>query len=294
MHIVQNSAAGTVVAIVVAALCPTMGYAQAPKPPTMLSIDSEAPQAGSGAELQFDDGFEGSVPATGDGGHALYKSVTDGIGRLEKSTTHRREGSSSLRVHLTKDGTTNFRQEFRIKSPTDKKPMDGSEDYWYGESIYVPAGSSLESNSVITQWHTNNPTSGHSPVLGMRIIKGNWTVTRSATDAADVESVGAVSPGEWTDWVYQVRWRPDNSGLIRIWMNGKQVYQRTNVQSGWDGEAEQPYLLVGRYTSSWKQSSSSDPNGTSHESWHDSLRICQGVKCAYADVAPAGDRLKAP
>lgn len=293
MYTMQSSIAKIAVSIAVAVLCPTLVHAQAPKPPTQLSIDSEAPPTSS-ADLQFNDGFEGTVPTEGATGHPLYRVVSDGSGVVAKSTTHRREGSSSLRAQLTKDGTANFRQELRVRSPTDNQPMGGSGDYWYGESVYVPSGSSLASNSVITQWHTNNPTSGHSPVLGMRIINGNWTVTRSATDSADVDSVGPVATNQWTDWVYQVRWRPDNTGLIRVWMNGKLVYERTNVQSAWDGEADQPYLLVGRYTSAWKQSSNSDPNGTSHESWHDALRICQGAKCVYGDVAPVGDRLKAP
>lgn len=283
----------SIVLLICAAAAAAATFAATPRAPASLAIDGK-PVKPSLIALLFQDGFETALPTVdSDRSHPFYRRVSNGDGITELSSTHRREGLYGLRVQLAKNGTRNFRQELRIKSVTDKRMSADSLDYWYGDSVYVPAGSSLQSDSVMTQWHTHNPNSGHSPLVGLRIRNGNWYVTRECTGTVS-DLIGPVKTNEWTDWVYQIRWRTDATGLIRIWQNGTLVFERENVQTAWEGEPEQPYVLVGRYTSSWKLASNSDSGGVSQESWHDSSRICQAAGCGYQDVAPRGDRLQAP
>jgi hypothetical protein len=256
-----------------------------PKAPKGLTIDGKPPLSRL-FKLTFQDDFERGIPlADSDDTHTLFKKVSNGTGLVELSAAPARENIHSLHVRLAKAGTSNFRQELRVKSVTDELPIDGSQDYWYGEANYIPSSSSLLSESVITQWHTHDPKSGHSPVLGTRIKNGRWLITRESTDF-ESQDVGPVDTDQWVTWVYHVRWRRDGSGLIQIWKNGRLIVDRSGLQTAYEGEVNQPYLLVGRYTSSWKQPSNSDSDGTMQESFHDALKICTGPECDLSAVEP--------
>lgn len=260
----------------------TQILAAVPEPPSNVILDDE-PASSIDLSLIFHEGLEGPVLAL-DPKDGTLRKVLDGAGIVEVSSTRARENSRSLHVRIQKNGSTNIRQEARIKSPTDSRPIDGSTHYWYGESVYVPSTSSLVSDSVITQWHTHDPYSGHSPVLGTRIRNGNWYVSREAT-SHELQQIGPVQTNRWTDWVYHVVWRTNNTGSLQVWKDGKLVTSRSNLQTTASGETNQPYLLIGRYTSSWKSGSNTDRDGTVQESWHDAMRVCVGSSCSYGDVA---------
>lgn len=43
------------------------------------------------------------------------------------------------------------------------------------------------------------------------------------------KQVGAVGFGKWETWVFHVRFRDDEKGLIQIWRDGKSVFERSGV-----------------------------------------------------------------
>lgn len=228
------------------------------------------------AALSFDDGFEKGLPTD------KYKISMNGKGIVDDSTAKKSEGKRSLHTRIVKKGSTNYRSEVVVKSPTDKVAMKGSPDYWFGCSIYVPSSSTLKADSVLVQWHTH-AKSGVSPVIGLRIREGKWIITREVGDRKGAE-LGSVSTNKWTDFVFRIRWRVDKTGLLQVWKNGKRVVDMSKIQTGWEGEAKMPYLKVGRYSASF-QYTKKVSDGEVHESFHDALRIAL-KKDAYDLVAP--------
>lgn len=253
--------------------------------------------AGGGLTLLVDNGFENY--ATGDLHPILpdgfYTDSTAGTGTLEVSTTHAREGTKSLRTRISKSGTTNYRQEVRLQSALEHSAIDASESVCYGVSVYIPSSSSLISNSAFVQWHitTQDISSSSSPILGLRIVNGNWTYTREVGTFSG-GTIGAVATNEWTDWALKIKWRQDTTGAIAIYKNGTLIVNLTNLITAQSQEETIGFFKMGRYSSSWKQSGNGDANGTIHETWHDSLKIVQDDACTVADVTPSGSRLSAP
>jgi hypothetical protein len=246
-----------------------------------------------GLALIFNNGIEGSVDVPLSGANTLYTRSVNGVGILERSSTHSREGGYSLRQRLTKNGVENYRQELRAKASTDAVTQAGSADYWMGISVYIPSSSSL-TESVLFQWHgILKDAQNSSPTIGVRVKDGVWTMSREVGSRSGA-TMGSVAKDEWTDWVVHVRWRADKTGLIEIWKNGNLVVggaNWTNIQTGSAIDWQLPFFKFGRYSSAWKWNN--DPNGMVHESYHDSLRICNAPTCTYNDVAPRGDRLTA-
>jgi len=258
---------------------------------------------GGGTPLIFDEGFETvTIPTdNNDGTHPLFRashSATDANNLTAVSTTHAREGVKSLRTKLTRSGTTNFRQELTVKTSLSTTAMAGSSEYWEGLSVYIPSTSSLVTGSVIWQWHTWGSICC-SPVWGLRVLNGNYSLTQEGTSSNASIGLGAVATNEWIDWVIRIKWRADGTGLIQVWKNGTLVVDRLNDQTGPTlvpsdiNSTYIPFFKFGRYTGLW-QNSGGDANGTVHESWHDAQRICYSNACVYADVAPRGNRLTAP
>jgi hypothetical protein len=244
----------------------------------------------SGApQLAFDDGFENGIDDNN-----VYGKSTNGSGTLEVVTTRSREGGRSLHTKIVHAGTGDFRQEVRVRSSTDGNPSEGSPFYWLGLSIYVPSTSLIASQSVVVQWHEVNASRqgiDASPVIGIRLVNNQWTMTSWAAGGANF---GNVARDEWTDLVFRILWRTNKTGSIQIWKNGAQVLDRPNVQTTWEGENEMPFLKLGRYSSAWKQADNPDPDGAIHETYHDAVRIASGDTAVYADVAPRGDGSSSP
>ena len=219
-------------------------------------------------------------------------ALKDGTGTLEVDTAQAREGSHSLHTRLVKNGTSNFRQEFRVRTPIDNLPSSGSPLYWLGFSVLIAPNSYIGSQSVIFQWHTVTSNSGASPVIGIRMINNRWQFT---SDSLPDELFGpTVTKGEWHDFVFRILWRNNSTGSLRVWLDGSQVLDKTNMRTTWGGENNIPWIHMGSYSSAWKLSGDGDPQGTVHEQWHDALRIAFDDNATYDDVAPRGSSVAAP
>lgn len=244
-------------------------------------------QGGGGVTLGLNDGVENGFPTN------IYNpALQDGAGILESSTTHAREGTRSMHTRVTKNGTANFRQEYRMRTPYDNDPSAGSEMYWLGFSLYVDPISTILSQSVIFQFHTVTSNSGASPVISVRMINDRWQFT---SDSLPDELFGpTIVKGVWHDWVWQVLWRTNNTGICKMWLNGTLYIDKANMRTTWAGENNVPWIHVGSYSSAWKLAGNTDPQGTIHDQYHDSFRIVMDNNAAYGDVAPLGNRLTAP
>ncbi len=129
----------------------------------------------------------------------------------------------------------------------------GTESFW-AWSVYFPRGSTSSRDTwwnVFTQWHQNAST-GVQP-LSFEILneRGRESIRlHSWGGNADqpLRRAWRLAPlvrGKWYDFVLRVRWAPDRTGLVQVWLDQKQVLPETRGPTLYDGDGV--YLKQGFY-----------------------------------------------
>lgn len=141
------------------------------------------------------------------------------------------------------------------------------EDRWYAFSVFLEeewvsnhCSGHNRCNEVIAQWHSSkdvfmNEPSGRGPPLALRILGDVWRITYGwDTDFLSKEGgkaiyplwISTIQPGQWTDWVFRVRWtRGSEDGLVQVWLNGEMVVDHTGSVGYNDIRGN--YLKLGSY-----------------------------------------------
>lgn len=248
-------------------------------------VDADA----GNAELVFVGDFE--APGDFDLGGA-YSQFSDNVDTCEHDktcttdslaivTSPVRSGSRSVKITLRDtdtQSTSGTRAELQTGSHYETTL---NEDFWYGWSIYVPTewvnGSEQK---VVHQWHTSNGNPGGSPIIGLRIDSGSWTITREFVegDMITLWPGEPVAKGKWTDWVMHIRWSPTGTGHFTAWMNGKLVYteEGQNMNAGTTSGGH--YQKLGMY-------GSFGTGVTERILFYDEVRVAKGPD-GYALVTP--------
>ena len=244
----------------------------------------------SGEAILFSSGFESNSLSgwTASGNDPVVQSQITRMGRYAIQSTLDRNNSA-----------VPYRTEVRAIVPN---PVRG-QDTWYGFSIYLPdpyAADTLEES--LAQWHKAEPAEPGDtvtqPPMALHSGNGRWTVvTRSATDQPTTNAtkqekkfdLGPYKVGEWTDWVFRVRWNWTGDGELQVWKNGVEVI-KTKGPIGYN-DAVMPYFKMGIYKPLWKNYVGVV---TKRVMYHDEFRMA-GPGGSYYDVAPGpSDRPKAP
>jgi len=175
-----------------------------------------------------------------------------------------REGNKAARfeVELTEDG--DFRSELAVAegNPSPRHYQMGQE-YWYGFSIY-PEKNMVTSpvSEIVLQFHStpdNIPgetwSSGLNPPIALACNGARWQLTvrgddKQVTTKPDylfetTADLGPAQQGQWTDWVFNIKWNYDGNGFLKIWKNGKMVYYLESPNTFNDKKG--PYLKLGVY-----------------------------------------------
>lgn len=158
--------------------------------------------------------------------------------------------------------------------------IEMEKDYWYGLSIFIPDDfvAPTKSNAVLFQWHTQQ--GGPSPVLAIRVGKGEWQITANAI-AAEKRRTLAKIPFEkdrWTDWVVHAQWSADKKGFWTIWKDGIEVVSERDITTQYP-EALGPYAKFGQYHSVGEV--------PQNVVYFDEYRVA-GPKGSYEAVSPGG------
>lgn len=221
-----------------------------------------------------------------------------------------REGKNAARfeVELTEDG--DFRSELALAqgNPSPRNYQIGQE-YWYGCSIYPENGMVTSPVSeIVLQFHStpdNVPgetwSSGLNPPIALACNGARWQLTVRGDDKQvttkpeylfeTTADLGPAQQGQWTDWVFQIKWNYDGNGFVRVWKNGKMVYYLESPNTFNDQKG--PYLKLGVYayylrrpgSDSWLKSRQAGL--TQRVYYHDAIRIAdQQGSCEM--VSPSG------
>jgi len=156
----------------------------------------------------------------------------------------------------------------------------GTESWWswstYFGDDFVPIANS--SWNIFTQWHHSGLSGQSNAHFEVNTNTAPWTL-QLRTFGGELDTNQAVFPlgsferNRWFDFVFHVRWAPDATGFVELWLNGEQVVPLTNTPTLYFGQGV--YLKQGFYRA--------ESNVTS-VLYHDGMRRGQ----SYADVADAG------
>ena len=148
----------------------------------------------------------------------------------------------------------------RAEALTNTGEAAGAESWW-GWSTYFPSDFVATPNTswnIFTQWHNSGSSgqanimfkvnAGTSPeTLFMSVIGGdpNSYSNRGFT-------LAPLERNKWYDFVLHVKWEPDSTGFVELWLNGQQVVSKTFMPTIYYGQ--DVYLKQGFYRAAYSQS----------------------------------------
>ena len=139
---------------------------------------------------------------------------------------------------------------------------DGFRERWYALSLHVPATWQLDpspASDIVIQWH-GIPGNWRAtyPNLDIAIRGDRWVVHQSFGNAREkpvrtkTELQADFTPGTWSNWIVCAKWSPGEDGRIRIWRNGKLLFEKAGPNVYGDiGVEYTPYLKTGIYHPEW-------------------------------------------
>jgi hypothetical protein len=260
--------------------------------------------AHAGEKLLFNGDFEEGAIETEP---PKWVVSVEGTGTASLVSEPTRAGRYALRNTLTWTSQADYRSELRATTPS---PIWG-EDTWYGFSIYYPPGTPDDTwDECVAQWHRNpyhQPADANdtvtNPVLALCVTNGQWNLwrrwatgqptTNETKQSKHHPDLGRVKNGEWTDWVFRVRWHwlPEK-GALQVWKNGVAVVNESGGVGYHDVVA--PYFKLGLYKYPWKgKKVTTKPAVDTRTIYHDEFRMA-GHGAKYEDVAPAQQPVGSP
>lgn len=221
-----------------------------------------------------------------------------------------REGKRAARFEVVSADDGDFRSEITTaeKNPAAKNYTIGKE-YWYGVSI-MPDKNLTKSPfaEVVYQFHSTPDgvpgetwSNGLNPPVALYCDSETWSIQvkgddKPVTDKSNYlfttsANLGEVAKGQWTDWVFHIKWNYDGNGFVQIWKNGKMVFNLHGPNTYNDQVG--PYLKMGVYawylkrpgTDPWKKAK--EANVGNRVYYHDAVRIADENGSAQL-VSPSG------
>jgi hypothetical protein len=223
-----------------------------------------------------------------------------------------RAGEYSARSYLHRYESAYSYRTMAIVGSKDTNPpgtpdsfgMRIGEEYWFGFSIYIPNSFAADKRGCDELWWQcqAQPDAGEvyrSPVLAMYVVEDNievvsrWDTRRVSTGntfsgSTTIASIPVSSnKGQWTDWVYHVKWSWQDDGLLELWKDGQLLAQRDGPNCSNDQEG--PDMSIGVYKWPWREG---EPSGAACGTslverliYVDEIRIA-GADAYYDAVAP--------
>ena len=185
-------------------------------------------------------------------------------------------------------------------------PFKAGDEAWFGFSIYIPgdwindAAYTPGGGEILFQLHEqpdyNNWSKNRTSFLRLIAEAGNfrWITYASACSASDacwtavprmggkadgqMDYIGPMKKGGWTDWVIHAKWSYGSDGLLEIWRDGNKVATKLGPNAY---KTMQPgFVKMGIYKWSWSNTSIGR-----RVVGYDAMRIA-GKGGSYSMVAP--------
>jgi hypothetical protein len=112
-----------------------------------------------------------------------------------------------------------------------------NQTYEYSFSMFIPLDFPIvPTRLVVAQWKQDcdghAPCSDDSPVVAVRYTSGVLQITHQiGRHRAALFQTGEDLRDKWTDFRFQIRFTPQVGGLLRAWLNGRQVVDYRGVNA---------------------------------------------------------------
>lgn len=179
-----------------------------------------------------------------------------------------RSGQKAVRFEWQKSGMTKTNTSRKAMIHFAKAPTTEGTQRWYGFSFYIPKGEFIvepDYNALIFQLHAtpdfNLKEPWRIPPVALSIKDGivklsyHYDLDQVSPKNDNIKKNIKVHEvyklpdmwDHWTDFVLQIRLSLKGEGLVRLWVNGKQVVNDEHVTVGYN-DAIGPYPSWGIYS----------------------------------------------
>ncbi|WP_193745697.1 polysaccharide lyase [Desulfocurvibacter africanus] len=226
----------------------------------------------------------------------------DGNEHISVVSSPVRTGTRAALFELDRSAPVSYRTELTFQGVHSFRI---GHEYWLGMSVFLPEDWAVDySAEIVAQIHSwpdkdlgeewRNPpialyVTGEQWIMRIRADKstltrkgnGQWRYTLDKT----FEHLAPIRRGQWTDWVFHIKYHYDSTGLLEAWADGKKVVEHRGPVT--QNDKAGGFLKIGLYKWDWRNSRTA----TSRRALYiDEVRIA-GAGAGYADVAP---KLAAP
>ncbi|HTP36257.1 MAG TPA: polysaccharide lyase [Candidatus Acidoferrales bacterium] len=142
-------------------------------------------------------------------------------------------GAAKVVVHsrdMFEGGINGSRDSERAElREADKLISREDKTYQFSFSMFIPADFPIvPTRLVIAQWkqycNGHTPCADDSPVVALRYVSGVLRIThQTGRHQVSLFETSGELRGRWTDFRFQIRFTPHEEGLLRAWVNGRQV-----------------------------------------------------------------------
>lgn len=183
--------------------------------------------------------------------------------QIRKTTEILFNGSPATRFEVNKNDklvSNSKRSEIVLKSD-----LFLETEYWYAFSIFLPNDYSIDSvPEILAQWHDvpdrKLGEKYRSPAISLRTNKGHWLInvmwatnpvnTNKTISGRKLYDLSSYEKGQWTSWIFHIKFSYKDDGLLQIWKNDTLVVNRHGPN--YYNDKKGPYFKYGIYKWDWK------------------------------------------
>ncbi|KAI1082331.1 polysaccharide lyase family 20 protein [Whalleya microplaca] len=126
------------------------------------------------------------------------------------------------------------------------------------------------------------------PSMMMWVEHDQLLIRRKGGDMCDSSqdkfTIGTVKPGTWHRVVLQAKWSSSNSGYYKVWFDGKEAMERSNIVTTFKDEQKKFtfQFRTGLYANGWHDDKHMEGNQGTRQLWIDEV----GIGNKYEDADP--------
>jgi hypothetical protein len=191
-------------------------------------------------------------------------------------STRVREGRYSARFEVRpKPSPDGFGERSEVLHRTGEQAGDES---WWAWSTYFPDDFNPNPDTwwnIFTDWHHTGTSGQANAHFEVNTMYHPWKIQLRTFGGQQDQNqrrflLSDFKRNAWVDFVFHVRWAPDNTGFVEAWVDGEHVLPLTNTPTIYEGQGV--YLKQGLYRG---------PSSVTSVVYHDGMR--RGS--SFADVA---------
>ena len=167
-------------------------------------------------------------------------------------STLARDGAYSARFEVRANPDPNGPNGERSEVLTETGERAGDESWWawstyFGQDFRPTEGTSW---NIFTDWHNTEPSGQANVHFEVNTLTSPWTIQMRTFGGQQDQNqrifvLSDFRRDAWVDFVFHVRWAPDNTGFVEAWVDGQPVLPLTNTPTIYEGQGV--YLKQGLY-----------------------------------------------